>query len=54
MSNRVRKDYEKQMQEKRRKEREGEITIRYKPGKNKRITPDTGEYVDYEDVDDDE
>lgn len=53
MSSRVRKDYERQMQEKRKKEREGEVTIRYKPGSKKRITPDDGDYVDYEEVDDD-
>ncbi|TVR71977.1 MAG: DUF4834 family protein [Marinilabiliales bacterium] len=52
MSNRIRRDYEKQMREKRRKEREGEVTIRYRPGKDKIITRDDGEYVDYEELDD--
>jgi hypothetical protein len=54
MSFRVRKNYEKQMQEKKRKEREGTVTIRYKPGADKKITPENGEYVDYEELDDDD
>ena len=52
MSAKVRGDYERQMREKRRKEREGEITIRYRPGKDKTFTPTDGEYVDYEELDD--
>ncbi len=52
MSGRVRKDYEKKMKDRRKKEREGEITIRYKPGDNKIITKDDGEYIDYEELDD--
>jgi hypothetical protein len=50
MSNRVKRDYERQMREKRKKDREGEITIRYKPGSEKRINPENGEYIDYEEL----
>jgi hypothetical protein len=53
MSNRVRRDYERKVNERKRKEREGEVVIRYKPGTKKRITPDDGDYVDYEEVGDD-
>ncbi len=52
MSDRVRRDYERQMREKRRKEQEGEVTIRYRPGKDKIMTRDDGEYIDYEEIDD--
>jgi hypothetical protein len=54
MSDRVKRNYDRQMRENRRKEREGEITIRYKPGATKRITPEDGDYVDYEELDDDD
>jgi hypothetical protein len=54
MSNRVRGDYDKKMREQRKKKREGEVIIRYKPGEdNKIITKEDGEYVDYEELDDD-
>jgi hypothetical protein len=53
MSNRVRREYERNVHEKKKKEREGEVIIRYKGGTRKRITPDDGDYVDYEEVDDD-
>lgn len=52
MSDKVKRDYERQMREKREKEREGEITIRYKPGEKKIITPDEGKYIDFEELDD--
>lgn len=52
MSDGVRRDYEKKMRDKKSREREGEVTIRYKPGEKKIITRDDGEYVDYENVDD--
>jgi hypothetical protein len=52
MSDRVRGDYEKKMYQQRKKEREGEVVIRYKPGKDKIITRDDGEYIDYEELDD--
>ena len=52
MSDRVRRDYEKKMHDKRKRENEGEITIRYRPDKGKVITKENGEYIDYEDVDD--
>jgi hypothetical protein len=53
MSDRVRGDYDKKMRDQRKKEREGEVIIRYKPGEeNKIITKDDGEYVDYEELDD--
>lgn len=53
MSNRVRGDYDRKMRDQRKKEREGEVIIRYKPGEdNKIITKDDGEYVDYEELDD--
>jgi hypothetical protein len=51
MSDRVRRDYDKKMHDKQRKEREGEVTIRYRPDKTKIIEKDDGEYVDYEDID---
>jgi hypothetical protein len=53
MSDRVRGDYEKKMYQQRKKEREGEVVIRYKPEKGKTITREDGEYVDYEELDDD-
>jgi hypothetical protein len=54
MSDRVRGDYDKKMRDQRKKEREGEVIIRYKPGeRNKIITKDDGEYVDYEELDED-
>ena len=52
MSDRVRRDYENKMREKNNREREGEVTIRYRPGENKIITKDDGEYIDYEELDD--
>ena len=52
MSDRVKRDYEKKMHEKRRREREGEVTIRYRPDKGKIVSKDKGEYVDYEELDD--
>lgn len=52
MSDRVRRDYERQMRERKQKEKEGEITIRYRPGKDKAFTRDDGDYVDYEEMDD--
>jgi hypothetical protein len=52
MSDRVRREFENKMREKNKKEREGEVTIRYRPGDNKIITKDDGEYVDFEELDD--
>lgn len=52
MSDNVRRDYEREMNEKRRRESEGEVTIRYKPGDKKIVTKDDGEYIDYEELDD--
>ena len=52
MSDKVKRDYEKQMHEKRKKESEGEVVIRYRPGKDKTLTRDDGEYIDYEELDD--
>ena len=52
MSDRVKSDYERQMRERRKREREGEVTIRYRTDGNKIITKNDGEYVDYEEIDD--
>jgi hypothetical protein len=54
MSDRVRGDYDRKMREQKKREREGEVIIRYKPDENNKIiTKDDGEYVDYEELDDD-
>ncbi len=50
MSNRSRNRHFKNRTKGNRKE--GEVKIDYAPGKSKRIDKDTGEYVDYEEVDD--
>jgi hypothetical protein len=53
MSDRVRGDFDKKMREQKKREREGEVIIRYKPDdNNKIITKDDGEYIDYEELDD--
>jgi hypothetical protein len=54
MSDRVRKNHDRQVKERKRKEREGTVTIRFKPGVDKKITPGSGEYVDYEEIDDED
>ena len=53
MSKNVRGDFDRRMRDKERKEREGEVTIRFKPGQEKIITKDDGEYIDYEELDKD-
>jgi len=37
--------------QKEKKKKEGEVTVDYKPGTNeKKVTKDTGDYVDFEEV----